>query len=66
MAVVEGDSGVHGDFFTVVDHVIFMVTVQVYILATIIDFIVVIVLKSHFIFSYLFVRSSSGTCLNVH
>jgi len=47
-------AGVHGDFFTIVDHIIFVVTIQVYVLAAIIDFIVVIVLKSHLIFSYSF------------
>lgn len=46
----------HCDFFAVVDHVVFMVTVQIYVFATtiVINFIVVIILKSHFIFSYSF------------
>ena len=46
----------HCDFFAVVDHVVFMVTVQIYVFAAtiVINFIVVIILKSHFIFSYSF------------
>ena len=49
-------AGVHCDFFAVVDHVVFMVTVQIYVFAAtiVINFIVVIILKSHFIFSYSF------------
>lgn len=45
---------IHGEFFAVVDHIIFVVNIQVYVLAAIIDFIVVIVLKSLLIFSYSF------------
>jgi hypothetical protein len=49
-------AGIYGNLLTIVDHIVFMVAIQVYIFATtgVIDFIVVIVLKSHLIFSYSF------------